>query len=441
MPQTISQAQSHLLEKAKAFLRKRDMRPARQSVTDPENYLSVWAPGSLGNLRIQCLYRARFISKDLVVAYIRNLMGLGYEGDIILDDVDKGFHYRCVAVSWCVESDFLQDGSVRSRYFNCNTEDFADILWIMMPLDGCTPSNKKENIVFLRRKKSDKFSLSFFWKNFIFCLSRAISLMADGLFSQKFADEVLAKIDFSSTQSLLMPYEGQPWQHTLCLNVKNLNKDVQVLGDLHSCLPPLPTDFIKRCGAPDIFFLHGAGQKDIAVWSLGWDDKDVKVVPSLRFGKDNSVDIRNKILLPYSFKNSDLILSQLDLFFKGVGKETLNLDIRNHPAQLASPAHLTLIEGIQALQNKYRHNVKADFSGENVVLVIGASSAIIECLERGMKVFQITEDPVFESYGPEIWRGLHVEFLGENIVKYSLQGNPTYLEFGTSDIQMIFENA
>ena len=441
MREKISQAQTNLLEKSKAFLRKRDMRPARQAVTDPENYLSVWAPGSLGNLRVQCLHQARWISKSLVIAYLRNLINLGREGDVVLDRVDPSFKYERIAISWCVESDFLPDGDVRSRYFNCTTDDLDGVLWIMLPLDGKTLKNKKANVIFLNRNKPEGFSLTGFLKNAFFCLTRNVSFTPDGLFAQKFADEIVTKVNIQSALALLMPYEGQPWQHTVFLNVKKQNKNIHILGDLHSCLPPLPTDFIKRCGAPDTFFLHGAGQKDIAVQSLGWDKGDIKVVPSLRFGKDNSVDIRSKILLPYSFHDASLILSQLDSFFKNFSDAVPDLDIRNHPAQSESAPHRALIAGIQELQAKYKNNNNAPTSDKDVVLVVGSSSAIIECLERGMTVFQVTEDPVFESYSPEIWAGLNVEYLDDNIIKYSTKGNPAYLEFGKSDIQMMFENA
>lgn len=441
MRQNISQTQINLLEKAKIFLRARDMRSPRHGVTDPENYLSVWAPGSLGNLRIHCLLKARWISKDIILTHIRNIRGLGYEADMFLDQVNPNFKYDRLAISWCVESDFLQDSAIQSRYFDCTTRDLDGVLWVMLPLDRQAPTHKNDNIVLLNRNRLEKFSILHFLKNVFFCLSKGISLSVDGLFAQKFVDEILAKTNVISVKALLMPYEGQPWQHTLCWNIKNRSKNIHIIGDLHSCLPPLPTDFIKRCGAPDALFMHGAGQKRIMLASLGWRDGDIKVVPSLRFGKHDSADLRNKILLPYSFRDSALLLKQLDFFLKNFGKDIVNLDIRNHPAQSASPAHLALIKGIQGLQEKYKDNNKASRSDAGVVLVIGASSAIIECLEQGMKVFQITEDPVFESFGPEIWKGLHAEYINENIVEYSLQGKPSYLEFGESNLKMMFDHA
>lgn len=441
MRHKVSQSQMDLLEKSKAFLRERDARSSCHSATDPENYLSVWASGSLGRLRIQCLRQARWMSRDIIVAYIKNIVSLGYQADLFLDRVDNHLEYERIVISWCTKSNFLLDGSVRSPYFNCTTKSLDSALWVMLPLDGAVPENKQKNVVFFNRKRTGIFSLVFFLKNLFFCLRRGVSASAEGLFAQKLADEIVLKTDIQGVQSLLMPYEGQPWQHTLSLQLKRRNKNIHVLGDLHSCLPPLPTDFIKRCGAPDIVFMHGRGQKNIMLESLGWSDSDIKVLPSLRLAKDNSVDLRNKILLPYNFNDVDIILENLDLFYKKFERIIPELDIRNHPVQLSSPSHLALIKGILELQEKYKISPKARLSDAGIVLVIGASSAIIECLQRNMKVFQIAEDLIFESYGPEIWKDLDVTYLNENVAEYSLQGNPAYLEFGASDIQMMFENA
>lgn len=433
MRKDISQGQIELLERSKAFLR------SRKNVTDPENYLSIWAPGSPGGLRVRCLRQSQGISKNLILSYIRNIIGLGRQSDVLLELANKELKFKRVAISWCVEADFLSDGAVRSRYFNCKTDDYPDVLWVMLPLDGHIPEHKQQNIVFVHRSPSRPFVLSRFIKNFSYCLSHNVSLSAEGLFAQRFADEFLAKMNTDALEKLLMPYEGQPWQHTMAFHVKKQYPHIQVIGDLHSCLPPLPTDFIKRAGAPDVFYLHGKGQKDIAVQSLGWADNDIKVVPSLRFGKANSTDLGNKILLPYSFRDSFLLLDRVRVFFEAFGNTLPPLAIRNHPAQSDSAIHLALIKGIEGLQKKFVGNTQS--SATTTVVVIGSSSAIIECLEGGMTVFQITEDPLFESYSAGIWRGIDVEYISENIIKYSYIGNPDYLEFGVSDLQMMFDHA
>ncbi len=441
MQHKIVQMQSDLLEKSKAFLRGRDARPAHYNVTDPENYLSVWAAGSLGALRAQCLRAARPMSVSLLAAYIRNVIALGHQADHSLGVVADHGKYKRVVVSWCVASDLLPEGAVRSGYFNCTTDDLEDVLWVMLPLDGLLPQTKKDNIVFFSRNRTQSFSISCFLKNLFFCLTKGTSLSPEGLFARKLADEFLAKIDAGAIAQILMPYEGQPWQHTLSWLLKKRHKDIQVLGDLHSCLPPFPVDFIKRCGAPDIVFMHGRGQKDIMMHALGWHDDDVKVVPSLRFGKSESADLRRKILLPYSFRDAGLLLDNLAFFYENFGSKLPALEIRNHPVQSSSPLHQALIKSIEQIQAGYRAAPDDEEMADDVVVVIGASSAIIECLQRGMKVFQIAEDLVFDAYGPDIWAGIEVQYINENIVSYSLSPQQTYLEFGTSDIQMMFENA
>lgn len=441
MRHRIVQAQGDILRKAISFLRNKDSRFLHYGVTNPENYLSIWAVGSLGALRVHCLRRGRAVSFSILWAYIKNVIALGYQAHYSFDKLANNKAYKCVVISWCTAADFLPEGSVRSAYFNCTTDYLDESLWVMLPLDGATLKNKNDNISFFCRKKRESFSVFCFFENLLFCLRRGISPSPEGLYAQKFAEAFLLNIDMSTVEQILIPYEGQPWQHTLTLLLKRAHENIKVLGDIHSCLPPLPTDFIKRKGAPDTVIVHGRGQKELMVRSLGWQADEIKILPSLRFSKESGVDLRQKILLPYSFGNVEMLLEHLDVFYKNCSHIIPMLTVRNHPAQLSSPVHLAFMRGVQEVQARYNRssaNVPTDI---DVVVVIGASSAIIECLQRGMRVFQIAEDPVFDSYNPEIWAGIEVKYLERNIVEYSLSHNREYLEFGGSDISKVFRDA
>ena len=54
------------------------------------------------------------------------------------------------------------------------------------------------------------------------------------------------------------------------------------------------------------------------------------------------------------------------------------------------------------------------------MIFIGASGGIVEALERGYKVIQICEIPIFEAYSNKIWKSIKGSQLTDNIFTYSL---------------------
>ena len=79
-----------------------------------------------------------------------------------------------------------------------------------------------------------------------------------------------------------------------------------------------------------------------------------------------------------------------------------NFKIKNHPGAANSNSHKDLIAKIKKIKQKNKFSKTYSKSS----IFIGSSGAIIEALERGNHVFQICENPIFESYSDKLWKGL-----------------------------------
>ncbi len=429
-----------ILEKAKQYLQRQEHFGSIYDVANLGNHLSSWATGTLGYVKLKCLYENKSLYKQLFSVYVRNIICLGYQKKFGFEQGCKFFNKKHVIVSWCYKDDFLKDGSFQCRYFNYNSRKLSDVLWVLMSLDDFVPDTKDTNIIIFSKEQAKQFSVATFVNNLLFCLKNHIPCAIGSIVSKKFADAFIEQICIQSLEKLLLPYEAQPWQHVLCLTVKKQNKNVEIIGDLHSCLPPFPSDYIKRYGAPNKVLVHGQGQKNIMVNMLGWNKEEIEVIPSRRFTKNIDKHLVNKILLPYSFGQSEFILKMLQILFKCYGNMLPRLEIRNHPVQANSSKHNDLIQDIIKLQSKCYTYSDYPSGDDKVSVVVGASSVIIECLAHGIKVFQIVEHPVFDLYSDLIWTDLKVQHVHQNIVVYSFQEVASYVEFGDSQLQRVFAN-
>ena len=69
---------------------------------------------------------------------------------------------------------------------------------------------------------------------------------------------------------------------------------------MHTVIPPLPLDYIKRAGYPNLLLVNGITQKDILCEKLGWKKKDIKNITSLRY-KKKAIFLLEKIFFYHIF--------------------------------------------------------------------------------------------------------------------------------------------
>ena len=69
---------------------------------------------------------------------------------------------------------------------------------------------------------------------------------------------------------------------------------------------------------------------------------------------------------------------------------------------------------------------------ENFLIFIGSSGAIIEALERGNKVIQISDQPILDIYSDAIWPSIKRTKLSDNIFLYNLKKKGDLIKLGSN---------
>ena len=117
---------------------------------------------------------------------------------------------------------------------------------------------------------------------------------------------------------------------------------------MHTVIPPLPLEYIKKNCEPDLLLVNGSSQKNILIKKLGWPSNKVKSISSMRYKINTNSTMYNKIYLPYYIEDEMkffklfklLIYSKPKFFFP-------KFKIKNHPSMSNSKCHLRLIKKIK----------------------------------------------------------------------------------------------
>ena len=217
-----------------------------------------------------------------------------------------------------------------------------------------------------------------------------------------------------------MPYEAQPFQNYVFNNIRRNYKSIKSIGYIHST-QPFPSHLFKREGSPDKIYVHGNDQKYHCNKYLGWKKNQVKSIPSFRFLKKNKNNFTNKVLLPYDFYNSKIILQLFENLIKNSSEQiSVNLEIKMHPRKKKSKKHLILRQGLMKILKEYKLTNKINSKG-NTSIIIGATSATLEALESGIKPYHLCEDNVFEMCSDYLWPSIKVRKVFKNCYQYKLK--------------------
>ena len=127
-------------------------------------------------------------------------------------------------------------------------------------------------------------------------------------------------------------------------------------------------------------------------------------------------------------KNLDLVIENIEYLIKNKMINIQEYETRNHPAS-KSKVNLELIHKINKLKNIYANNSN-NFKYKNYLLFIGSSGAIIEALERGEKVLQIVELPLFDLYSEKLWPSISTKKICKNVYLYKLKKKGNLIKLG-----------
>ena len=102
--------------------------------------------------------------------------------------------------------------------------------------------------------------------------------------------------------------------------------------------------------------------------------------------------------------------------------------MRNHPASKNSKKNLEAEKRINEIIKKLK--LKKVNKKLNYSIFIGTSGSIIEALENGKKVIQITEENIFDFYSQKIWKNIMSKKISENIFIYRLRKKNQLIKLG-----------
>jgi len=226
----------------------------------------------------------------------------------------------------------------------------------------------------------------------------------------------------------LLVYEGQPFHNFIIDNIKKnfFEYNIKTIGYVHPFPVGIATNYIYKSSSPDKIIVNGIDLKNFFLKYLGWPKKKIQVLESARFTKEDK-KMSGFIYLPIHIGSVNFILKQFIELTK-LNKEILNYNfiIKNHPQSLKSKKHLKLIHELKKLINK---NYVSTLENK-ISIFIGASGAVIEALERNIKVFHITINPELEMYNEFFFKNLKTITINKFIFCYILKKKKKLIIFG-----------
>ena len=395
-----------------------------------EFYYSSWSH-CLGYLKIkELLYQTSLIFKIKIFFSNIYLQFLFSDLQKIQIKKLKKKNFNKIVLSWCYKNDFNKD-TYYDRYFSSNSKSENDTLWLLISMDGYFTDHIDNVIIFKRKVSFINFIrfiiISFFNSLFKFNLNNFFILENFYIKIEKTISKILRII---KVKKFILPYEGQIFQNFILSSV-NKKTAVETIGYIHSALPPLPSEYIKRQGSPKKIIVHGNLQKKILLKNLGWSRKEIFLKRSARYKYNNKKYFKNKIFLPMTFEDKNLLLIYLENFLKKQKKNSLHpFKIKNHPLMSNSQNHLRFIQNINQLFKKYYFKFdKKNKNKESKSIFFSATASIIETLEYGIDVIHIVNDPIMEVHNPIIWKFIETKKIDENIYSYQLKKKKSYIRF------------
>ena len=354
----------------------------------------------------------------------------------------KKINYKKVIVSNATLSDFNQEGIYTDRYFQINSKTLNDYLFFVIYQSEKLPKKINNNIVILFNNNKFKYDIFFLIKYiFIKLINCKLSFT---IFFHKTStyyrtSEIITKlikneINFKNIEKIIVPYEGQPYQHAIFQEAKRLNKKILTFGYDHSAPHSLPLHLIHRNVSPDILFVNGSSQIEHLNKFLNWPKKKLRLVPSARYPKNLDLGFKNKIFLPYEIFDIDTISEEFEKIVINSPLKRFNLlEVKNHPLMPNSKKHKLMKMKLDGIIKKHKKRfAKLKKKNNDTAIFIGPTTGVIVALEKNIKVIHICFNPIFDSYSEVLWPNLKVKKIANNSFKYNIKKLNSFVKFSNN---------
>ena len=424
--------QINLINKFKNYLKKFDKnyyKPDKNSIFYPATYSE-----NIGSYILKKHYfknQSFFKSFKIILADI--LYSLKYCKKLEIKKIF--FFYNRIIVTWAFKNNFLKDGSIDDRYFNINSKNIKNTLWFVIYMDKTNPLKIDNNIILFNpvSNKINLLNLLLIFKNlkFLFSINYFLSSISNySYFSELFMKNISPYIN-ENIKTLLIPYEGQPFQNKLIQHIEENFQNIKTIGYIHSPPLALPSNFICKNYSPKKIIVNGQDQIECFSSILGWNKNDIILMPSFRF-LQKKINSEKFIFLPLNIKNVNNVIKSLIYLNE---KKIINLNnykVRNHPVSQNAKKNLDAEKKINKLikHNKVNINKNKDPAYS---IFIGTSGSIIEALESGRKVIQIIEENIFDYYSQKMWKSIKSIKISDNIFIYKLKKKHQLIKLGKKE--------
>ncbi len=371
------------------------------------------------------------IFKDVAaIAFLKNYK-------IIKNQSFNSKNFKRLIISRSIIEDFDKKGNYKDRYFLINSNIEKKTLFILINSGKKIPKKIGKNIIIIHqegRAINLIFLIKYLFKKLVsssFSLNKFMkTTSSSNIIGELIIDFFDKEINFKTIKSILVPYEGQPYEHLIFEEARKNNKKLLIGGYDHSAPHSIPTHLIYRSFSPDIMYVNGSSQVKFSTTFLNWPKKRIKLVPSLRYPKKLKLDFQNKVFLPYNIPDLKVVVEE----FKKIISNHQNLNfeslkIRNHPMMKNSKKHLILKQKLEKIINENKNNKK---SKKYASIFIGATTGVIVALEKKINVIHICFDSIFDSYSQHLWPNLIVNQISRNSFTYRLKKYNTFLKFNTN---------
>jgi len=417
------------LKKSKTFIKKGQALKKEISF-NPNYFLTSWSD-TVGYLNIKNFYKKNFSILKKYKIILREFFLINK------DQLEIRYHnnkskYKNLILTYFIPKNLKKDGSYFDKYTSLNTKfDKKDTLWILIPVTENKFNNiNNENIIIINRSfknfyKNLLLSIIYFFKNFFksFCFRNLEKIHFKNSNFSKDLSKILVKIiKEKNIKKIFFPYEAQPHQQFFVKELKKNNNKLKIIGYMHTVIPPLPLDYIKREGHPDLLLVNGIDQKNILCQKLGWKRNEIKNITSLRYDVSNNINFNGNIFLPYFIEDENkmfdsfkkLIFLKKNFFFP-------KLKVKNHPSMEDSFKHKNLKNKIEKYLKQNKTFFKNNKNNKNISIFFGSTASVIECLERGSRAFHICSDPDLEGFNNYFWKRLKIFKIDKYIFEYRLK--------------------
>ena len=431
--------QKEVLDISKKLIKKNKI-SKREDVISSLTYFALWGltPG-FERIKFKLFGLKNIFKYSLAV--LKDIAGLIYLEKIkILKN--KNFNskkYKKVIISRSGINNFDTKSDYEDRYFLINSKNEKKTLFLLLHSDEKKPKKISKNIVIFCFEKK-KFNIYFLIKYLIkklfkskFLLSNFFIESSSFIRTGELINNFLKKeVDFKGINSILAPYEGQPYEDLIFKEAKKNNKKIITAGYDHSAPHAIPVHLMHKTFSPDILFLNGSSQIQFMNKFLKWPKKKLRLVPSLRYPKKMKQEFKNKVFLPYEIFNENVIVKDFEKILLNYYENDIKLlTIKNHPLMLKSKKHIKLKSKLEKIINIYK-NKKNLKNCKKTAIFIGPTTGVIVALEKKLSVIHICFDAIFDSYSQKIWPNITVSKISNNSFIYKLNKRNTFINFAKS---------